>query len=65
MMQQRAAWIAAEPTVFYYSSASQQQAQKIATELTSATGRKFKAVHGGGYALKRGQEQWALYIHIV
>jgi len=58
-------WFASQPTVFYYSNLSKQQAQELAAYMTNLTSVTFKVQRGGGLGVDPAKKHLTFFVHYV
>ncbi len=63
--EDKPSWFAAQPTVFYYSNRSKQQAQQLAAYISSLTNLSFKVQRGAGLGVDPAKKHLTFFVHYV
>lgn len=61
----RPSWFALEPTVFYYSSESRNQAESLAGLMNRLTGKLFAVRRGAGLGVDPSRKHLTFFIHYI
>ena len=61
----RPSWFAYASTVFYYSAASQKQAEQLAKTMKSITGQKFAVKRGAGLGVDPDKKDTTFFVHYI
>jgi len=62
---ERPSWFALVPTVFYYSSSSQAQAESLSELMTRLTGKNFVVRRGGGLGVDPSKKHLTFFVHYI